>query len=529
MTHVDAPPARAADQSRDTPPRGSALAGVAAALVAVGVAELVAGLLPGGRSVIDAVGDRIIDLTPGPVVRFAIDVFGSANRLVLLTSVAVVIVGAGALVGIVAARRWAVAPASFAAFAVLAAAVGLNDSFMTPLSAIAAPAVGAVAGVLLLRWLLALAAVAVPASEDVQADPAAGTGARRRFLQMAGVATAAAATAGFMGRVLQRASEPAVRASAVSLPRPADSLPPPPASAALEVEGISPLITPNEDFYRIDTALFVPRIDASSHVVRVTGMVDRPFELTYAQLLEEADTEADVTLACVSNEVGGRLVGNARWQGVPLERLLRRAGVRLGADQVVGRAVDGWTAGFPLEVALDGRPALVAVGMNGEPLPARHGYPARLVIAGLYGYVSDTKWLSEIEVTTFDAVQGYWIPRGWAREGPIKTQSRIDVPRPGAQLPAGPTAIAGVAWAGERGIEAVEVSIDDGRWLPARLADELAETTWRQWVLTWDATPGQHTLKVRATDGDGETQTAERRPPAPDGATGHHTVRVTVT
>ena len=521
MSQVQAPPPTSAPPGRSRP-RGAELAGIVSALLAVGVAELAAGVLPGGRSILDAVGDRAIAMTPGPVVRFAIAVFGPANRVVLLSAMAIVVAAAGALVGRAARVRWTAAIVSFAFFALLAAAAGLSDAFMPPLTAVLAPALAALAGVALLRGLLTrLEATADPEPPD------AGLGSRRGFLQLTGAAAAGAIALGAIGRVLQRTAEPDVRA-ADALPSPAAALPPPAASASLEVDGISPLITPNGDFYRIDTALFVPRLDAASHVVKVTGMVDRPFELTYEELLAEADTEADVTLACVSNQVGGNLVGTARWQGVPLERLLRRAGIRLGADQVVGRAVDGWTGGFPIEAALDGRPALVAVGMNGEPLPPRHGYPVRLVIAGLYGYVSDTKWLSEIEVTTFEAVRGYWIPRGWSREGPIKTQSRIDVPRHGAQLEAGATAVAGVAWAGERGVDAVEVSIDDGRWLPARLAEELADTTWRQWVLTWDAAPGEHTLKVRATDGVGETQTAEVRPPAPDGATGHHTIRVTV-
>lgn len=295
------------------------------------------------------------------------------------------------------------------------------------------------------------------------------------------------------------------------------------------VPGISPLITSNADFFRIDTALTVPRIDPATHRVRLSGLVDNPFELTYDELLDLAHTEADITLSCVSNEVGGDLVGTARWLGVPLADLLERAGVQPGATQLVGRSVDGWTSGFPVEAALDGRNALVAVGMNGEPLPIQHGFPVRLVIPGLYGYVSNTKWLSEIELTTFEDHDAYWIPRGWARMGPIKTQSRIDVPADNAAVPAGTVAIAGVAWSDEHGITDVEVAIDDGPWQPAEVADELAVSTWRQWRLAWDATPGDHVLKVRASDADGQPQTADVATPAPDGATGHHTVRVTIT
>jgi DMSO/TMAO reductase YedYZ molybdopterin-dependent catalytic subunit len=239
--------------------------------------------------------------------------------------------------------------------------------------------------------------------------------------------------------------------------------------------------------------------------------------------------EADVTLSCVSNEVGGDLVGNARWQGVPLAALLERAGVRRGADQLVGRSVDGFTAGFPTALAISTPGAMVAVGMNGEPLPTLHGFPARLVVPGLYGYISATKWLTAIELTTRDEVDGYWIGRGWAKDAPIKTQSRIDVPSAGATVPAGPVAVAGVAWAPVRGIEAVEIRIDDGPWAAAHLADALGVACWRQWLYRWDATPGEHQISVRATDGSGATQTAERTGVVPDGATGHHTILVEVT
>jgi DMSO/TMAO reductase YedYZ molybdopterin-dependent catalytic subunit len=301
-----------------------------------------------------------------------------------------------------------------------------------------------------------------------------------------------------------------------------------PAAAQLDVAGLDPVVTPNDRFYRIDTALQVPRVDAASWRLRVTGMVDRPLELSLDDLLAREVVEADVTLACVSNEVGGRLVGNARWRGVRLDDLLAEAGVRPGATQVVGRSVDGFTAGFPT-ATLDGRDVLVAVGMNGAPLPFEHGFPARLVVPGLYGYVSATKWLAEIELTTLEALDGYWIPRGWAKEAPIKTASRIDVPRPGSDVAPGPTPIAGVAWAPTRGIDRVEVAVDDGPWQAARLAAAIGPDSWRQWVLDWDATPGEHSLRVRATDGTGATQTEQRADPVPDGASGWHTVTVRVT
>ena len=297
---------------------------------------------------------------------------------------------------------------------------------------------------------------------------------------------------------------------------------------AFAIDGLTPYVVPNDDFYRIDTALVVPQVDAESWTLSLTGMVDHPFTMSFDELLAEATTEDLVTLSCVSNEVGGTLVGNARWQGVPLTTLLDRAGVQGGATQIVGKSVDGFTAGFPTETAYDGRVALVAVGMNGEPLPTRHGFPARLVVAGLYGYVSATKWLREIHLTTWDDFDGYWVPRGWSKEGPVKTESRIDVPKPSARLSPGTTPIAGVAWAPTRGIAKVEVQVDDGDWRAAQLGDTVSDNTWVQWMIPWEATAGPHTLRVRATDGTGETQTSDVARPDPNGATGWHTRRITV-
>jgi DMSO/TMAO reductase YedYZ molybdopterin-dependent catalytic subunit len=305
-------------------------------------------------------------------------------------------------------------------------------------------------------------------------------------------------------------------------------------TVGLDVEGLTPLIVPNNEFYRIDTALVVPQVDVSLWRLKVTGLVDTPYELTFDELTAMEAVEGSITLACVSNEVGGDLVGNAIWRGIPLAAVLERAGVQPAATQVVGRSVDGFTAGFPTEVALDGRMSMVAVGMNGEPLPAQHGFPARLIVPGLYGYVSATKWLAEIELTTWEAFDAYWIPRGWAKEGPIKTQSRIDVPRGGSTVSAGRVAVAGVAWGGIRSISKVEVRIwpvgdeptDD--WHEARLSEALSNSSWRQWVLEWDAAEGDYRLDVRATDGEGTTQTEERARTDPDGATGWHRTSVKV-
>jgi DMSO/TMAO reductase YedYZ molybdopterin-dependent catalytic subunit len=503
----------------------AALAGLLAAALAIAGAELVAGLLPGGGSPFVAVGERVITSTPGPVVEFAIRTFGGANRLVLLLAMAAVAAVAGGLIGLLAARRWRLGVLALATLALLGVAAGVTDPLLPGLSAVASPLAGAAAGGATLHRLLRAARPRT--DREPPAIDEYGVRSRRAFLALAAAAGGTAPVFAVTGRLLQQRAAVEAAPRAVVLPRPHRPLPPPPAEASFDIDGLSALITPNDRFYRIDTALSVPRIDPDRHTVHLGGMVARPFELTYADLLGLADTEVDVTLACVSNEVGGRLVGNARWQGVPLARLLERAGVQPDATQIVGRAVVGWTAGFPVEAALDGRPAIVAVGMNGEPLPAEHGFPVRLVVAGLYGYVSDTKWLSELELTTFEAYDAYWTRRGWAQQGPIKTQSRIDVPHQDARLPAGTVAIAGVAWAGERGIAAVEVAIDDV-WQPADLAAVLAGSSWRQWLLPWQAAPGRHVLRVRATDGAGRTQTAERTPPAPDGATGHHTIRVTV-
>ena len=298
---------------------------------------------------------------------------------------------------------------------------------------------------------------------------------------------------------------------------------------SLAVPGITPIVVPNDDFYRIDTALIVPRVDATTWTVKVTGMVDHEVSLTYDQLRALPIFEQYVTIACVSNEVGGNLVGNALWRGVHLREVLAVAGVKPESTQIVGRSVDGFTVGFPTEWAMDlSREPMIALGMNGQPLPVQHGFPARLIVPGLYGYVSATKWLAEIELTTLEAFDAYWVPLGWSKEAPILTQSRIDVPQDGAGLQAGPVAIAGVAWAPDRGVSKVEVRIDDGAWQPATTSSPISKVTWLQWRLDWNATSGDHQIQVRATDGTGQVQTEETSPPAPDGARGYHTIKVGV-
>ena len=370
-----------------------------------------------------------------------------------------------------------------------------------------------------------------PTGSAPPADTGAGTDRRRFLLQSAGLLAGSDlrfAGAGVLGRVLGRRYTATESRANVRLPNPVESLLRSRRARSSARRGLTPFVTPNADFYRIDTALSAPQVPTDDWVLRVTGMVDNELELTYDDLLARDLIERDITLTCVSNEVGGRLAGHARWLGTRLDDLLAEAGVQAGADQIVGRSVDGFTCGFPVAAAMDGRDALVAVAMNGEPLPIEHGFPARLIVPGLYGYVSATKWLTEIEVTTFADHDHYWAQRGWAKEAPIKLFSRIDTPKGLARVPAGMVAVAGVAWRQTVGVSAVEVQIDDGEWQPAELGEVPSVDTWVQWRLAWDATPGRHTLRVRATDGDGDVQTADRAEPIPDGASGHHQIVVTV-
>ena len=290
------------------------------------------------------------------------------------------------------------------------------------------------------------------------------------------------------------------------------------------IPGITPYVTSNDDFYRVDTAFTVPRVTTDAWRLKIHGLVDEPFEIGYADLLALPQVERMVTLTCVSNEVGGSLAGNASWQGVRITDLLTRAKPQAGADCVYSTSADGFTVTTPLSVLTDGRDALLAIGMNGQPLPIEHGFPVRMVVPGLYGYVSATKWVVDLELTKFSEVSAYWTDRGWAPMGPIKTASRIDVPRLGTVLSAGTAPVAGVAWAQHRGISKVEVQVDDGPWQPAQLSGAVSADTWRQWVYSWAATSGSHQLRVRATDGTGALQTAAVQDVIPDGATGYHTI-----
>ncbi len=520
------------------PRLAAALAGALAAGAAIATGELAAGLIPGAPSLIIAVGTLVIDLQPPGAKDLVVGLFGTNDKLALgvLIVVAALLVAAG--LGNVAWRRWRTGAAGFGAFGAVALFAALREPLVSPAWAIAT-AVGATAlGLAILRLLLEASgspwagAALASGSDGVPATPSMPEWDRRRFLVRGTAVALGSVGVGALGHLLldARVGGPgSAAAAAPSLPPPMSPAPDLPAGAALDVPGITPLVVPNDRFYRIDTSLLVPRVDVSTWQVTVKGLVDRPVTLRYQDLLAMPIFEQYVTIACVSNVVGGDLVGNALWSGVHLRDVLAMAGVRAGATQVVGRSVDGFTVGFPTAWAMDpGRDPMIALGMNGTPLPTEHGYPARLIVPGLFGYVSATKWLAEIELTTLEAFDAYWVPLGWAKEAPILTQSRIDVPRDGARVAAGVVAIAGVAWAPDRGVSAVEVRIDGGAWQPTTLSAAVARAAWVQWQVPWDAAAGDHRIEVRATDGTGAVQAADVTPPAPDGARGHHAITVAV-
>jgi DMSO/TMAO reductase YedYZ molybdopterin-dependent catalytic subunit len=527
-----------------------ALAGLLTGAVALGVAELVAGITGAQGAPIVAVGGVAIDHTPVPVKEFAITHFGTHDKDALIAGILVVLAGFAAVLGIVALRWLTVAMAGLAAFAVIGASAALTRPNATVTDAL--PTIAGVAVAALTLCFLARAAAPNRPGPDGVPDrpgpdgvpdrpgpdgvldrpgpdgaPIAGSEGRRRFLLASAGAAAVAVTAGAAGNALLGRFSVASARAQVKLPDvPA---PPVPAGTELGIGGLTPFFTSNDAFYRVDTDLVLPQVDPRDWTLRVDGMVDRELEISFAELLRMPLTEADITLVCVSNEVGGTYNGNARWLGAPLAGLLRKAGIKAGADQVLSSAADGMTISTPVEAIMDGRDALLAVGMNGQPLPVAHGFPARMIVPGLYGYVSATKWVTRLTLTTFAERQAYWTQRGYAATAPIKTESRIDVPKPLARVGAGRVPVAGVAWAPSIGIAAVEVQVDGGPWQQARLAAADGIDTWRQWVWDWDATPGLHQLQVRATDATGATQPSRRAPPFPDGASGWDSVVVTVT
>lgn len=512
----------------------------AAGLVAVGagvaVGELVAAFVSPAVSPVSAVGQTVIGMLPGGVKEWAIHLFGTSDKTVFLASMVVVIAVLAGAVGLLERTRRGVGLLGIGLFGVLGiAAIASRPNIAT--LAFAAPVVAAVVGMALLAWtasrFLRPGLVPVPPAGDaghpsVSASSTAARASRRSFLAYLGMGAAVAIiTGGAAVIVRQSAVVVADLRAKVKLPRPLVPAPAAPAAAELAAAGITPWLTDANDFYRIDTALVVPAVNSDTWKLTVTGMVEKEITLDFAQLLAKPMVEMYVTVGCVSNEVGGDLVGNARWLGWPVRELLAEAGVKPGADMVLSRSTDGFTAGTPLQAMTDTRNAIIAVGMNGAPLPLVHGFPARLIVPGLYGYVSATKWLEELKVTTFAADTGYWVPLGWSARGPIKTASRIDVPRSGAKTAAGPVTVAGVAWAPERGISAVQVQLDGGPWKESKLAVALNKDTWVQWEAALELSAGNHALKVRAVDGSGAVQSGAEAPPAPDGATGYHTVQFT--
>ncbi|MBV9856743.1 MAG: molybdopterin-dependent oxidoreductase [Streptosporangiaceae bacterium] len=538
-----------------------AAAGVLAAGAALGIGQLVAGLTGASGSPVVAVGQLQIDFTPPWLKNFAITAFGPDDKLVLVSGILVVIAIFAAVIGVAAMRRLAYGMTGLAVFA----AVGLTAAATRPTATVTSllPTLAAVAAaVVVLRVLIGRARTVTPgisgpsaasgppaareertlSAPDMDqwvkgpaeaAAPSGGTGpapgaARRSFLAASAATAGVAAAAGLAGRSLAERGSVAGALKTLRLPRP--SAPPPalPAGTDLRIPGLAPFITANSDFYRVDTALVLPEVVPSSWQLRIHGMVAREITITFDELLRRPLIEDYVTLCCVSNPVAGPYIGNALWLGASLASLLRQAGIKAGADQLICTSADGFTSGTPVQTVMDGRDALLAVAMNGQPLPVAHGFPVRMVVPGLYGYVSATKWVTDINVTTFAGNYAYWAQRGWSQRAPIKTESRIDVPGGQNRVRAGRTAVAGVAWAQHKGIDAVEVRVDRGPWHQARLAAVPGIDTWRQWVWDWEATSGNHLIEARATDATGYTQTAAQEPPEPNGATGYPSVQVSV-
>ncbi|MFK0172395.1 sulfite oxidase [Streptomyces sp. NPDC090306] len=515
-----------------------ALTGLLAGYTALAVAELVAAFGRVESGPVIAVGSAAIDRTPPPVKDWAIRHFGTNDKLVLQLGILAALVVLALALGLFALSHRRAGSAGVLLFGVVGAGAALSRPDSVGVSDAMPSVVGAVAGAAVMYVLAGRLRVAPSAAAP---DAEGGEDGRPRwdrrgFLVVAGATAVATTGVGVLGRSLggNLGQDAVASRDAVRLPAPASPARKVPTGARLRIPGISPFTTPNGDFYRVDTALVVPKVDARSWRLRIHGKgVKRPLSLSFDDLLRRELIERDVTLTCVSNEVGGPYVGNARWTGVRLATLLEECGVRPPskggpADQLVSRSVDGMTIGTPVEDVMDGRDALLAVGMNGQPLPFVHGFPVRMVVPGLYGYVSACKWLKDIELTTFDSYDPYWVKRGWARRAPIKTESRIDTPKPFARPKSGTVTVAGVAWAQHRGVRKVEVRVDDGAWHEADLAAQDTVDTWRQWFYRWDATPGGHTLTVRATDGTGRVQTDRRTRTIPDGASGRHSVVVTV-
>ena len=502
----------------------SAFVGLVAGALAVTTGMVVAAL-GNVASPIDAVGSSFIDRTPRWLKELAIEWFGTNDKTALRVGIVVVLILVSLISGSLSNKSPSPLISAIVVFSILGALSASERTGSTWVS-IAAPCVGSLAGIAIAlfmlrqinnQWLL----------KHFPSESQAPLGwDRRRFIRTASTASAGAVV---LGVLAQNGEQNRINRIESQIP---DSLPMVDDSSGNNesepVAGELLYITPNADFYRIDTALSFPNVNLDTWKLRIHGMVDNEVVLTYQDILDMPQIERTITICCVSNEIGGPYIGNAVWQGVLLRDLLEQAGVQTGAEQVFSRSLDGWTCGFPVDVAIDGRDAMLAIGMNGEPLPLEHGFPARLIVPGIYGYVSATKWLKEIEINKWSDAVGYWVPLGWSRDAPIKTQSRIDVPRNNQELQPGVNKIAGVAWAQHTGIEKVEVRIDKGEWIEATLSEDLTDDAWRLWSCDWVATSGKHTAQVRATDKSGYTQTETVTSVAPDGATGWHTRKFSV-
>ncbi|AJT40563.1 molybdopterin-dependent oxidoreductase [Psychromicrobium lacuslunae] len=516
----------------------AALCGVLAVGFGLLAAELVAGFLSPSLSAVTAVGGTVIDVVPPGVKDWAIASFGTSDKFFFLIGMALVIAILAALAGILELKRksWGlVAVGIFGLLGLLAVLARSAGSLAgNGVLVLVSPLLAAALSIVLLRVLInrlrgwrAVAGSLQNLDEASRTQPAGQE--RRLFLRNIGLSAAATALTALVTAAI-RGSQAAYQAARekLKLPMAQQAAAPISANAQLALNGITSLVTPNKQFYRIDTALAVPVINPNDWQLKVTGLVDREISMNLAELLNQPMQERYVTIACVSNEVGGDLIGNARWLGWPVREILAKAGVKPGADMVLSRSSDGFTASTPLQAMTDQRDAMIAVGMNGELLPAEHGFPARLIVPGLYGFVSATKWLTELKVTTFAADVAYWSTRGWSDHGPIKQSSRIDLPRSGSAVPAGPTVLGGMAWAQQRGVSKVELSVDGGDWQPVKLASAISKDTWVQWQAELMLDRGEHQVRVRCVDGLGEVQSSEVAPPAPDGSSGYHQITLRV-
>jgi DMSO/TMAO reductase YedYZ molybdopterin-dependent catalytic subunit len=505
-----------------------AVFGVLAAAFGVAVGTLVAAFIDASYAPIEVVASTAIDIPPAPVKEWATSTFGTASKSVVVAVVIISVVAIAAWAGATSRTR----PRLGVQVMVVGGVVGAVAALLRPVDAFLAPLPSLIAGAAaaLALWLLILLASSGIDAQSPTAPPVDGAvdeplpqqpkGVSRRnvLIGVGGLVVVGGAALASARWLTTRASAVASRVAAV-LPPPSEPLAALPANVQAPVPGMTPFVTPNADFYRIDTAVIVPQVTAEEWTLTFDGMVRRPFTLTYAELLQMPMVERDVTIMCVSNPIGGDLIGTARWLGTPLLPLLERAGIEPGADQLFSTSVDGWTCSTPLD-GLAEREPLLAIAMNGEPLPIEHGFPVRMIIPGLYGFISATKWVTRISASTYAKDPAYWTVRGWATDAPVLTGSRIDLPD--GTISVGQTAIGGVAWAMDGdGISRVEVSIDDGPWQDAQLAEQPNPRTWRQWWLEWEATSGRHTIAVRATNGLGETQTSEVRDVVPSGATGY--------